>query len=609
MTYISNTMVTVRRSSIAIAKSQRTTRSTEKQKHNKQNTLTQVNDISDTVNDIDSDITSSYNSNKRRRSSGRNFIPNNIDYDSDDINNAIDDKENIVQNITQHINLKHNNNTKSLTSQINKNTQQHQQQQRTDNNFAIPTLPAKRSRNTQPTTTITINNSNTEQNTASTNGNSAIDVKQHNTTNNTQILPTIDTNKSNNTNNLQLDQSTNNVQLTNYTQSQPAIQPLNSINNSNNTSANATIKPIVTTQSTILVDTTPVKRSYAASYEASSAFDAAIQNTQLPAILSPRSYAQAQAQKQNITTTDDNTYIDNTNDNNNPVTPLKSTQSYNDISKLTQHQSDTINSNVGSTPLVKHNKFDIDSDDDQDNNDNNDDDNVDDYTSVTEYDNLPDPYLTINPSLLDDNNWSYRDLQTLCKQVTISARGKRYELVDRLVEWHHQQFDDSRRKEQIPGSNFSMLQIKLPNIEQHPMCTPLLNKPHNKSINNSNDIIYKTATKSILSQTPRVGTIHASQHKKSIQFSVFNSVKLIPARDKTDYYEDSESDYDDESQLIDLDAFTDDQLKQMIESGQIQIIRRTHNINHDNNNTYDDDDSESIHSNVLMDELNDAADD
>ena len=274
---------------------------------------------------------------------------------------------------------------------------------------------------------------------------------------------------------------------------------------------------------TSLIDTTPVKHQYAVSHHASSEFDAAM-NADVLLILSPR--ASIQNNNKSVTS----------HSSNNHSTPMQHTTS-------NQHPP------VPETPLVKHNRFDID-----DNNNDMNNIDTDEYDSVMSYDNLPDPYLTINPSLLDDHNWSYRDLQTLCKQVNVRASGKRIELVDRLVVWHQQQFDDNKRAEQIQGSNFSMLQIKLPNIEQHPMCSPLLTKIKYNNVNQSNNnhhvLSSPIPTRSILSATPRLGTEFASTQKKSIQFSVFNSVKLIPAREYDYTQQSSDTDeYDSDDEL------------------------------------------------------------
>ena len=56
--------------------------------------------------------------------------------------------------------------------------------------------------------------------------------------------------------------------------------------------------------------------------------------------------------------------------------------------------------------------------------------------------------ITINPATLDDEEiWRYNDLRGLCKQLGLSARGKRMELVDRLQGWHKLRVDNRAAKE------------------------------------------------------------------------------------------------------------------------------------------------------------------
>jgi hypothetical protein len=84
--------------------------------------------------------------------------------------------------------------------------------------------------------------------------------------------------------------------------------------------------------------------------------------------------------------------------------------------------------------------------------------------------------ITINPATLDDEDiWKYNDLRGLCKQLGLSAKGKRSELVDKLQGWHKRRVDsrsalalhdsanpeDGDKEQWIPlnvdGSNFSIL--------------------------------------------------------------------------------------------------------------------------------------------------------
>jgi len=83
--------------------------------------------------------------------------------------------------------------------------------------------------------------------------------------------------------------------------------------------------------------------------------------------------------------------------------------------------------------------------------------------------------ITINPATLDDENlWSYADLRSLCKNLSLGAKGKRLDLVDRLQSWHKLRIDnraglalhESESDEinndnwiplNVDGSNFSIL--------------------------------------------------------------------------------------------------------------------------------------------------------
>eukprot|EP00820_Chromera_velia_P026161 Cvel_34773.t1-p1 / transcript=Cvel_34773.t1 / gene=Cvel_34773 / organism=Chromera_velia_CCMP2878 / gene_product=hypothetical protein / transcript_product=hypothetical protein / location=Cvel_scaffold6082:1613-3431(+) / protein_length=341 / sequence_SO=supercontig / SO=protein_coding / is_pseudo=false len=48
----------------------------------------------------------------------------------------------------------------------------------------------------------------------------------------------------------------------------------------------------------------------------------------------------------------------------------------------------------------------------------------------------PEPYLTINPEMLDSDRWSWEALQKLAQLAGVSAEGSRDELVARLASWH-----------------------------------------------------------------------------------------------------------------------------------------------------------------------------
>lgn len=43
--------------------------------------------------------------------------------------------------------------------------------------------------------------------------------------------------------------------------------------------------------------------------------------------------------------------------------------------------------------------------------------------------------------MLNDPTWSYRDLQLLCMRLHLGGKGKRVELVEKLLDWHRKQFN------------------------------------------------------------------------------------------------------------------------------------------------------------------------
>ena len=84
-----------------------------------------------------------------------------------------------------------------------------------------------------------------------------------------------------------------------------------------------------------------------------------------------------------------------------------------------------------------------------------------------------DAYFAVNPDLLDEKIWSYRQLQHLAKRVGVKANGTRSQLVDRLREWHKtgstSMGDDDEGDENVPptspengaqNSNFHMIQAR-----------------------------------------------------------------------------------------------------------------------------------------------------
>ena len=184
---------------------------------------------------------------------------------------------------------------------------------------------------------------------------------------------------------------------------------------------------------------------------------------------------------------------------------------------------------------------------------------------------LPAPYVTINPDMLRDAAWNFRDLQLLCMRLRLGGRGTRDQLVERLLAWHRKCFhkredleddeDDhplSIRKRMKYASNFSLLQFDTSAIMQQTAIadptaaaaepaptTPPLSPPNDGHANGPlahvtvssslpqllTPLIYRTARKQ--DGTPR-SIISPSMRPKSsakrLSFSVFNGVKLIPSR-------------------------------------------------------------------------------
>ena len=74
--------------------------------------------------------------------------------------------------------------------------------------------------------------------------------------------------------------------------------------------------------------------------------------------------------------------------------------------------------------------------------------------------------LTINPALLDDDQaFSYRDLQRLCKRIGLGGNGKRVVLVERLRTWNRERpaqalcDENSPLPMNVPGQHFALLNI------------------------------------------------------------------------------------------------------------------------------------------------------
>ena len=74
------------------------------------------------------------------------------------------------------------------------------------------------------------------------------------------------------------------------------------------------------------------------------------------------------------------------------------------------------------------------------------------------------PYICINPDHLHE--WNYRDLQRLCAQLGLGGRGKKAELVSKLLDWNRsEEVAREHRLSEIPmnvqSQNFAYLPINV----------------------------------------------------------------------------------------------------------------------------------------------------
>jgi len=137
--------------------------------------------------------------------------------------------------------------------------------------------------------------------------------------------------------------------------------------------------------------------------------------------------------------------------------------------------------------------------------------------SCFQQDELCKPYITFNPCMLNDPSWAYRDLQLLSMRLGLGGKGNKRTLIQRLKKWHRIQFDQERSER---GSNFSWLEVKIDSQSSIParLLSPLIDKPRLQMDGSPVGILSRTKGKS------------ANRKRKSLSFSVFNGVKLIPSR-------------------------------------------------------------------------------
>lgn len=87
--------------------------------------------------------------------------------------------------------------------------------------------------------------------------------------------------------------------------------------------------------------------------------------------------------------------------------------------------------------------------------------------------------VTLNPELLDDHDaFSFRDLQALCKRLSLGGKGKREELVAKLKMWHRHREAPGTPDENksplpmnVPGQHFALLHVNVAAAETTPSTT------------------------------------------------------------------------------------------------------------------------------------------
>jgi hypothetical protein len=144
--------------------------------------------------------------------------------------------------------------------------------------------------------------------------------------------------------------------------------------------------------------------------------------------------------------------------------------------------------------------------------------------------NLPSPYITFNPEMLDDETWTYRDLQKLSMKLGLGGKGGREQLVEKLKQWHKQQFNEERHG---PGSNFALLEVEVPACLLQPDATPA--SPSKGAAPSLLSPLKINPAKKTQEGLP-IGILSPSKRntpsaqKKRLSFSIFNGTKIIPDR-------------------------------------------------------------------------------
>lgn len=146
------------------------------------------------------------------------------------------------------------------------------------------------------------------------------------------------------------------------------------------------------------------------------------------------------------------------------------------------------------------------------------------------------PYVAINPSLLHDTRWSYRDLQLLCQRLGLGGSGDRTHLIHKLRTWNRTHFSSGATHPQpnTAASNFALLCISSNTSSGSAQLTPL-----------------KVRTPRLCDGSPRSALsggrgVSVRSEGRRLSFSVFNGVKIIPPR--TLQYNDEEEEVETESE-------------------------------------------------------------
>ena len=141
------------------------------------------------------------------------------------------------------------------------------------------------------------------------------------------------------------------------------------------------------------------------------------------------------------------------------------------------------------------------------------------------------PYVAINPALLHDSRWAYRDLQLLCQRLGLGGRGDRLHLIHKLRSWNRTHFSSSSPTATASASNFALLCVNSGGDRYAAQLTPLKVKTPR---------LCDGSPRSAMSGRRAAGVAAGlSGSGRRLSFSVFNGVKLIPPRALT---------YDDDGQ-------------------------------------------------------------